>query len=51
MNLYELFILGVNIKYIPFSILYRHINVPLAFKEIMTLYQFSEMVMLLGHVS
>ena len=26
MNLYELFILGINIKYIPFSILYRHIN-------------------------
>ena len=33
MNLYALFILGVNIKYIPFSILYRHINVPMGFKE------------------
>ena len=33
MNLYELFILGVNIKYIPFSILYRHIKVPMAFKK------------------
>ena len=30
MNLYELFILGVNIKYI---VLYKHINVPMAFKE------------------
>ena len=33
MNLYELFILGVNIKYIVSSILYRHINVPMACKE------------------
>ena len=33
MNLYELFILGVNIKYIVFSILYRHINVPMVCKE------------------
>ena len=31
MNLYELFILGVNIKYIVFSILY---NVPMACKEL-----------------
>ena len=30
MNLYGLFILDVNIKYIVFSILYRHINVPMA---------------------
>ena len=34
MNLYELFILGVNIKYVVFSILYRHINVPTACKEL-----------------
>ena len=34
MNLYGLFILGVNIKYIVISILYRHINVPMAFKEL-----------------
>ena len=34
MNLYELFILGVNIKYIVFSILYGHINVPMACKEL-----------------
>ena len=34
MNLYELFILGVNIKYMVFSILYRHINVPMACKEL-----------------
>ena len=34
MNLYRLFILGVNIKYIIFSILYRHINVAKAFKEL-----------------
>ena len=34
MNLYGLFILGVNIKYIVFSILYRHINVPMALKEL-----------------
>ena len=32
MNLY--FILDVHIKYIVFSILYRHINVPMAFKEL-----------------
>ena len=31
MNLYGLFILDVNIKYI---ILYRHINVPMACKEL-----------------
>ena len=30
----ELFILGVNIKYIVFSILYWHINVPMACKEL-----------------
>ena len=37
MNLYELFILGVNnIKYIVFSILYRHINVPMACKELIS---------------
>ena len=34
MNLYELFILGVNIKYVVFSILYRHINEPMACKEL-----------------
>ena len=34
MNLYGLFILDVNIKYIVFSILYRHINVPIACKEL-----------------
>ena len=34
MNLYELFILGVNIKYIVFSILSRHINVLMACKEL-----------------
>ena len=34
MNLYGLFILGVNIKYIVFSILYRHMNVPTACKEL-----------------
>ena len=28
------FILDVNIKYIVFSILYRHINVPMACKEL-----------------
>ena len=33
-NLYGLFILDVNIKYIVFSILYRHINVPVACKEL-----------------
>ena len=36
MNLYGLFILGVNIKYIVFSILYRDINVPMACKELYT---------------
>ena len=32
----NIFILDVNIKYIVFSIkfLYRHINVPMAFKEL-----------------
>ena len=35
MNLYGLFILDVSIKYIVFSILYRHINVPMACKELM----------------
>ena len=34
MNLYGLFILDVNIKYMVFSILYRHINVPMARKEL-----------------
>ena len=34
MNLCELFKLDVNIKYIVFPILYRHINVPLVFKEL-----------------
>ena len=34
MNLYELFILAVNIQYTVFSILYRHINVPIAWKEL-----------------
>ena len=34
MNLYGLFILDVNIKHIVFSILYRHINVPMACKEL-----------------
>ena len=34
MNLYGLFILDVNIKYIVFSILYRHINVSMACKEL-----------------
>ena len=29
MNLYGLFILDVSIKYIVFSISYRHINVPM----------------------
>ena len=37
MNLYGLFILGVNIKYMLFSILYVHINVPVALKELMQL--------------
>ena len=37
MNLYGLFILDVNIKYIVFSILYRHINVPMACKELTSL--------------
>ena len=34
MNLYELFILDVNTKYIVFAILYRHINVTMACKEL-----------------
>ena len=34
MNLYGLFILDVNIKYIVFSILCREINVPMACKEL-----------------
>ena len=34
MNLYGAFILGVNIKCIVFTILYRHIKVPMAFKEL-----------------
>ena len=34
MNLYGHFILDANIKYIVFSILYRHINVPMACKEL-----------------
>ena len=34
MHLYGLFILDVNIQYIVFSILYRHINVPMACKEL-----------------
>ena len=42
MNLYGLFILGVNIKYIVFSILYRHINVLMAFKELSTCKAHSE---------
>ena len=37
MHLYGLFILDVNIKYIVFSILYRHINVPMACKELSTI--------------
>ena len=36
-NLYGLFILGVNIKYMLFSILYGHINTPVAFKELTSL--------------
>ena len=39
MNLYGLFILGVNIKYLVFSILYRHINVPMACKELSSPYK------------
>ena len=35
MNLYGFFILGVNIKHMVFSILYRHIHVPMAFKELL----------------
>ena len=35
-NLNELFISDVNIKYMLFSILYGHINVPMAFKELST---------------
>ena len=34
MNLYGLFLLDANIKYIVFSILYRHINVPMACTEL-----------------
>ena len=34
MNLYGLFTLDDNIKYIVSSILYRHINVPVACKEL-----------------
>ena len=34
MNLYGFFILDVNIKYLVFSILYRRINVPMVFKEL-----------------
>ena len=34
MNLYELFTLGVSIKYIVVSILYMHINVPMTFNEL-----------------
>ena len=41
MNLYGLFILDVNIKHIVFSILYRHINVPMACKELMQTSMFS----------
>ena len=44
MNLYELFILGVNIKYIVFSILYRHINVPMACKELMQVPQWAGLI-------
>ena len=40
MNLYGLFILGVNIKYMLFSILYVHINVPVALKELRYMYIF-----------
>ena len=32
MNLYGLFILGINIKYILFSILYWHTIVPIVFR-------------------
>ena len=39
MNLYGLFILDVNIKYIVFSILYRHVNVPVACKELKRIFQ------------
>ena len=38
MNLYGLFILDVNVKYIVFCILYRHINVPMACKELIKIY-------------
>ena len=34
MHLHGHFILDVNIRYIVFSILYRHINVPMACKEL-----------------
>ena len=36
MNLYGLFILDVNIKYVVFSILCRQINVPMTCKELIT---------------
>ena len=39
MDLYGLFILGVNIKYVVCFILYRHIDVPMAFKGLTTLYE------------
>ena len=38
MKLYGLFILDDNMKYIVFSILYRHINVPMACKELNVVY-------------
>ena len=40
MNLYGLFILDVNIKYIVFPILYRHINVPVACKDLELMKQY-----------
>ena len=46
MNLYELFILGVNIKYVVFSILYKHINVPMAYKELMPAMYMTRVVIL-----
>ena len=45
MNLYGLFILDVNIKYIVFSILYRHINVPMACKELSTVILSAQLVL------
>ena len=33
-NLYGLFIFGVNIKHVVLSILYSRINLPMAFKEL-----------------